>query len=290
MGTIADLTKFLDDQLKAIGIEQSECRAERERILDHLTGTRSAQRMADPSRLVEEEIFEKAKAVLQERKARMPLQYILGETHFYGERFLLRRGVLIPRADTETLVEAFIEYFGTERVRTLALGEIGIGSGIISVSLLKKIPAARAYACDISSDAIEVSKENGALNAVSDRLILSLSDWREWLPTVSERLDALLSNPPYIPESDAESLASEVRDYEPHCALFGEGKDGLDFYRELAKLDGIKFRRQIPVFLEVGDGQAAAVSAILAENNWRGIQCHKDMNGVDRVVSAISPP
>lgn len=289
MGTIADLTKFLDDQLKAIGIEQSECRAERERILDHLTDTRPAQRIADPSRLLQDEVFERAKDVLRERQARVPLQYILGETHFYGERFLLRRGVLIPRADTETLVEAFIEYFGTERVRTLTIGEIGIGSGIISVCLLKKIPAAKALACDISSEAIEVSKENAALNAVGERLSLSLSDWREWLPTVSEKLDALLSNPPYIPESDAETLAPEVRDYEPRSALFGSGDDGLDFYRELAALSGVKFRRQIPIFLEVGDRQAAAVSGILAENKWVGIQCQKDMNGVDRVVSAISP-
>ncbi|MBX9572467.1 MAG: peptide chain release factor N(5)-glutamine methyltransferase [Candidatus Obscuribacterales bacterium] len=289
MGTIADLTKILDDQLKAIGIEESEWRAERERILDHLTETRLAQRMADPQKELPIEIFERAEGVLKQRQGRVPLQYILGETYFYGMKFLLRSGVLIPRADTETLVEAFIEYFGTERVRSLTLGEIGIGSGIISVCILKQIPSARSLACDISQEAIDVSQQNADLHAVGGRLSLSRMDWREWLPGVSERLDAIVSNPPYIPQSLLPSLAPEVREHEPASALFGAGDDGLDFYREFAALEGTKFRRQIPVFLEVGDRQAEAVSAILADKKWVGIQCHKDMNGVDRVVSAISP-
>lgn len=290
MGTIADLTKILDDQLQAIGIEAAELRAERERILDHLTATKSAQRVADPARLLEDSVFEQAACLMEQRQARVPLQYILGETYFYGLRFALRPGVLIPRADTETVVEAFIEYFGTERVRNLSIAEIGIGSGIISVSLLKKIPAARAFACDISSEAIKISAENAALNEVADRLVLAQADWRDWLPSVSEKVDAIVSNPPYIPQSQSPTLAPEVRDHEPAVALFGGGDDGLDFYREFAALNGVKFRRQIPVFLEVGDTQAASVSAIFDEHNWRGIQCQKDMNGVDRVVSAISPP
>ena len=162
--------------------------------------------------------------------------------------------------------------------------EIGIGSGAISVSLLAIFPGLTIVACDVEKLAIETAAANALEHGVSARLKLVLGDWREVLPG---DLDAIVSNPPYIPRADRPTLEPEVAEWEPDIALFGDDQDGLSFYRAIAKFgkshlkDGHGF-----VVVEVGDGQAARVAAALADWNWLEPSIYKDVNGLQRVVAA----
>lgn len=330
--TFAELSRYLQSKLLALGIVESEAQAESELIVASLSKMSLAERMKDSQKNVSPELKEKCEEILARRTRREPIQYCLGETYFYGLRFLLRKGVLIPRADTETLVDVAAKYFsellsrdsaggsvalGTARESAagsatgpafkpdpapLLVGEIGCGSGIISIALLKKIPLLNISACDIAPEAIEVSRVNAELNELSTgsagvpsasgpppRLQLSCQDWREWIRSFDHSLDALVANPPYIPRSDSAALAPELTQWEPEIALFGGGADGLDFYREFAELAPHAFRTPARVFLEIGIEQANLVADIFCAGNWRVAGLDMDLNNIARVISLIPP-
>lgn len=285
--TVIGLTLLIERELSTVGLDEHELAAEREIILEHLTGKRREARLREPDGVLDAAIARKADSILARRKKREPLQYILEETYFYGLRFELKHGVLIPRADTETLVELVLKNY-TAQSATL-IGEIGTGSGIIAVSLLKNLPGARIWACDLSERAEEITLKNANLHGVSERLQFQLCDWKVWLQNLSGKLDCLVSNPPYIAAALESSLEAEVRLYEPRLALFGTGADGLGFYREFAELAPLSLHPSAPIFLELGFGQSSPVSEIFAKQGWNDISLHKDMNGIERVLSARRP-
>jgi release factor glutamine methyltransferase len=281
---VGELSRFIERRLQAAGIEESECRAEAEIILTEASGLCLADRLKDPDRILPAESLAKISAVLCRRKEREPLQYCLGETHFYGMRFLVRHGVLIPRADTETLVEAALTHLRASSPAA-RLAEIGTGSGIISIAILKELPAALVVACDISAAAVELTQANAELNGVGSRLSVSCADWRDWLKVQSPPLDALVANPPYIARQDRETLAPEIRLWEPEQALFGSDEDGLGFYRELSRMSDLPLESGARLFLEIGAGQAEAVEQIFSESRWRLAETYRDLSGKIRVVS-----
>ena len=240
--------------------------------------------MLRASEPVEESQLTQIEAVIEKRERRMPLQYALGYGWFLGRRFAVQRGVFIPRTDTESLVEVAklkIESCGLQNAR---IGEIGIGSGAISVSLLAIFPGLRIVACDVEKLAIETAAANAREHGGCDRLELLSGNWRDVLPG---ELDAIVSNPPYIPRADGPTLEPEVAEWEPDVALFGNDLDGMSFYRDIARFgkahlkDGRGF-----VVVEVGDGQAASVAAEFASCNWLEPSIYKDVNGLQRVVTA----
>ncbi len=284
--TLAELTKFLESELSLLGLEDSECRAECDLILTHLSGWRQAERLRRAEQELDNSLLARAREIIERRKQREPIQYCLGETYFYGLRFLLRPGVLIPRADTETLVEAAVKHFkGRFGAKSeFHIGEIGIGSGIISIAFLKQLPNATISACDISSDAISVAADNAALHNVSARLKIDCCDWKGWLGSQS-KLEGVLANPPYIPASLRETLAAEVKDWEPAVALFGGGDDGLGFYRDFARLAPAALAEGGTVFLEIGFDQSEAVKDIFMGCGWAHAGTYMDLNGIARVLS-----
>lgn len=223
---------------------------------------------------------DKIKQLLYKRgKERKPLQYLLGEWEFYGLPFKVDERVLIPRPDTEILVEQ-CKYIllDLEKPRVL---EIGVGSGAISIALAKEITDATIFGVDISSDALEVAEENKKLNKIGESLKLIKSDL--FSNIMEKEFNLIVSNPPYISQDEYEELMPEVKRYEPKIALT-DGKDGLFFYKTITK--EAKDYLVIGGFLafEVGYNQAEEVIGIMKKENFEIVTVVKDYSGIDRVV------
>lgn len=278
MLSVAELQKIARRELSVLPLEESEREAELDLVLDKLTGLTCFKRLAYPDHKLDESILSNLAEIIERRKKREPIQYILGEAHFYETTFMVRPGVLIPRADTEVLVTAMSQHQKSGKI-----GEIGIGSGIISISHLLERPGCYASACDISAEAISVAAENSKRHGVEDRLKLFNCDWKEWLRLEGKTLDLLVSNPPYIPLGQKAELAPEVKDWEPETALFC-GEDGLDFYRELAELASSSLRAETPIFFEIGFGQSKLIKDIFDKCDWMVFAVLPDLNAIERVM------
>ncbi len=225
------------------------------------------------------------KAVVKRRAEREPYQYIAGTQEFYGLDFAVTPDVLIPRPETEILVEAAIKEL--KEVDAPKFCEIGVGSGCIAVSILANAQNAKAVGVDVSEKALAVARANAESNGVADRLDLRISNIFE--NVLEEDFDAVISNPPYVPTPDIEGLPSEVRLFEPHTALDG-GIDGLDIVRNIVN-DSSKYLKPYGLlFLEIGWNQSGKVKAMLSENVWQEINFLPDLQGISRIVAAKLAP
>lgn len=207
-----------------------------------------------------------------------PLQYLLGKWEFFGLPFYVGEGVLIPRQDTETLVETVLKIKLPENPKILDLCS---GSGCIAVSLALKIKNADVTAVEISDKAAEYIKKNAELNN-TDLNIVKDDVLSEKTAEIFSGIDAIVCNPPYLTADDMKSLQKEVT-FEPETALFG-GKDGLDFYRNITKLWKDCLKSGGILAYEIGMGQEDAVMKILEENNFINIEMTEDLSGIIRVV------
>jgi len=283
MNSLAELKDGIFVELMKLGIEAGEAKKEAQMIVAHATGCDTVQQILQHDQPLPATALKAASELLELRKLRVPIQYALKEAWFMGWRFAMEPGVFIPRSDTEALVQAVITLVHNKRQGSVALAEIGIGSGAIAVSLLKALPQCKIFATDICDKAAQLADKNARAHQVSDRLKIKCEDWRAALP---QNLDGIVSNPPYIPLNLSSTLAPEVLDHEPHQALFGTGDDGLDFYRQIAAVAPVHLRAGGFLALEVGDGQSAEVCRILGEGEWIAISTLLDMNGSIRVVTA----
>lgn len=225
--------------------------------------------------------------VIERRLAGEPIQYITGEAEFYGLPFHVNRDVLIPRPETEHLVEKVIALAREPRlddaIPELRIVDVGTGSGAIAVALAHALPFAQITATDISPAALVVANANAARNGVADRVRILEGDLLE--PVVGEHFDIVVSNPPYVPEGDRATLDVEVRDYEPAQALIA-GEDGLAIYHRLIPA---AFGALVPggyLALEIGYGQRAGIEALLAHEGFEGIEFISDLHGIPRVAVA----
>ncbi|GIQ70837.1 peptide chain release factor N(5)-glutamine methyltransferase [Xylanibacillus composti] len=224
---------------------------------------------------------------LRRKAAGEPVQYIIGEQEFYGRPFQVNPHVLIPRPETELLVEAALAWGRAWRPGLVA--DIGTGSGIIPITLALEEPAWELSASDLSADALTVARENAARHGVSGRISFYEGDLLE--PWLERHLvpDLLISNPPYVPLADEQQMSPEVAEHEPPTALYG-GHDGLELYRRLA--EQLKLLPRLPdwIGLEVGEGQAGEVADMLqglaesAGEIKRSVRVIQDLAGIDRHV------
>lgn len=217
----------------------------------------------------------------------MPVQYIIGHEEFYGRKFKVNSEVLIPRPETEELVEGAItrvkRLFPNEQ--TLQLIDIGTGSGAIAVTLALEAPFLEVTATDLYSPSLQVAKEN-AQRLGANKIKFIQGDLLAPFLETKEKFDIVLSNPPYIPESDEESMSDVVTKHEPHRALFA-GNDGLEIYRQLGEQLPLVLKKQSLVGFEVGAGQSSAVSSILQSKfPTARVEVVYDINGKDRMVFA----
>jgi release factor glutamine methyltransferase len=210
-----------------------------------------------------------------------PIQYITGEAEFYGLPFHVTPEVLIPRPETEHMVEKVLEmaaHFAEPRIV-----DVGTGSGIIAIAVAHKLPAATITAIDLSSGALVIAKENAQRNGVAGRIRFLEGDLLA--PVAEERFDIAVSNPPYVPLSEQASLAVEVRDYEPALALFA-GDDGLEVYRRLIPEGFAALTPGGYVAFEIGYGQETAIRGLLADAGFERIEFVPDLRGIARVACA----
>jgi release factor glutamine methyltransferase len=210
-----------------------------------------------------------------------PVQYITGEAEFYGFTLQVNRSVLIPRPETEHLVERVIQLAaGFARARIV---DVGTGSGALAIALAHNLPQAAVTAVDISASALEVARGNAERHGVAGRIRFLEGDLLK--PVAGERFDIVVSNPPYVPERDRDSLTVEVRDYEPAQALFA-GEDGLGAYRRLVPDAWAVLVSGSYLALEIGCGQEAEIRALLAGRGFQAIQFLGDLQGIPRVATA----
>ncbi len=217
------------------------------------------------------------------RAAREPLAYIVGHKEFYGLEFEVNPAVLIPRPETELLVEAALNVLRDKPLARVL--DLGTGSGAIAIAIAVGAPGATITATDISAPALEVARRNARWHGCAQRIEFVLGDCFAALPCSHRKFDLLVSNPPYVREDEMARLQPEVARYEPPTALLG-GKDGLDFYRRIAAEVGSHLTAASEVILEVGAGQAADVARALEAGGCRTLEMLRDLAGHERVVRA----
>jgi release factor glutamine methyltransferase len=223
-------------------------------------------------------------ALVERRMAGEPIQYIIGETEFYGLPFRVTRDVLIPRPETEHLVEKALEL--AVGFQALRIVDVGAGSGAIAISLACKLPQAAVTATDLSSPALAIARQNAERNGVSSRIRFLRGDLLA--PVKEEQFEIVVSNPPYVPAGDRASLAVEVREYEPALALFAGG-DGLDVFRRLIPAAFATLTPGGFVALEIGFGEAQAIAGLLMDAGFESIEFVPDLQNIPRVACARRP-
>jgi len=217
---------------------------------------------------------------MKRRTHREPVQYILGETEFYGLPFKVSPDVIIPRPETELLVDAAIEYIRPNKDQLLKILDIGTGSGCIAISVANQFPDCSVWAIDKSAAALEVAKKNADANEVTIHFIEG--DIFRNLPSLPTKFDIILSNPPYVALTDISKLEPEVRDFEPKGALFS-GEDGLDFYRKFIDVAPELIEKNGKIFLEIGYNQSNPLREIFTKANF-DVQFKQDYNQIERIL------
>jgi release factor glutamine methyltransferase len=258
-----------------------------ELLLAHLLKKKRMQLYLEFERDLDEATLVKLREMVKRRVAGEPLQYITGETEFCGLKFMVDKRVLIPRPETELLVEVVAGRLKTEdgrRKGEVRIVDVGTGSGCIAIALAKKLPEAEITAIDVSKEALEVARGNAALHQVEKKVRFLEGDLLEALPSSFE-VDAIVSNPPYIADGELAKLPKEVRDFEPVRALTA-GEDGLKVIRRLV----MNARRVLSasgfVALELGAGQREAVEEFFGQQGHEVVEVVKDLQGHERVIVA----
>jgi len=264
--------------LQNAGCDSPELDAEL--LLASVLGWDRARLLAHPDRVLDESEQASWLAVLARRQGREPLAYILGHREFYGLDFVVDRRVLIPRPETELIVEHVLAW-ARPRAARLALADVGTGSGCIAVALATELPGATIYALDASAHSLKVAALNAARHALGEQVTLLQSDLLEQLP---QPVDAIVANLPYVRSDELPSLQPEIREHEPQAALDG-GQDGLGPIRNLLAQANQHLGPAGAVFLEIGAEQGMAASEIARQHFPNGtVQVLPDYAGLDRVL------
>jgi release factor glutamine methyltransferase len=220
--------------------------------------------------------------IIQKLKSNQPIQYILGETEFYGLKISVNENVLIPRPETEELVDWIIKENKKQKVSIL---DIGTGSGCIAIALKKNIQSSTIIAIDVSTEALNLAKENAILNNVDiDFRKVSILDKNEW--KMLQDIDIIVSNPPYILEKEQTLMEKNVIEFEPHLALFVPDDDALLFYRSIVEFASEKLKPNGKIYFEINEEMGNAISNLLSDNNFKNIVIKKDLRGKDRMIKA----
>lgn len=270
---------FLMGMQKLKEAQIGEAQLDARLLLEEVCGTDHNTLLCHGDREVSEAEEEKYRRALEQRAVHVPLQHLLGYQDFMGLRFQVNEYVLIPRQDTEILVEEAMRYLH-DGMRIL---DLCTGSGCILLSLLHYSNDCEGVGVDISKEALQVAVQNAELLGIKADFLKS-----DLYEKVTGKFDLLVSNPPYIERAVIPTLMEEVREYDPYIALDG-GEDGLDFYRRIIGGAQDYLKRGGQILMEIGSGQAKAVSELLREAGFKEIDVCRDFAGLDRVVSGRLP-
>lgn len=228
--------------------------------------------------------------VLEDLKQQKPIQYILGETEFYGLPFKVNEHVLIPRPETEELVDLIIRSVTASAVgKSIKILDIGTGSGCMAISLAKNLPKAEVYALDVSNKALTMAKENAKGNNVDitfiEASILEASNWDLFFENTN--FDVIVSNPPYVRELEKQEIQPNVLDNEPHLALFVDDNNPLIFYKAITDFAVKKLKPNGKLYFEINQYLGEETKQLLVEANFENVELQKDLNGNDRMLKGI---
>ncbi len=273
--------RWAQERLADVGIE--EARWEARCLWQNISGLDWHDLLVRGGEALVEADWRRLRSAVEERAAGRPLQYILGSWDFFGLSFEVGEEALIPRQDTEVLVEAALPYV-SDGGRIL---DLCTGSGCILISLMHARPEAEGVGADISAEALALARSNG------QRLLAGRQRQPRWLESdlfsrVEGRFSLIISNPPYIPSGHIDGLMAQVRDFEPRLALDG-GEDGLDFYRKISRLAPEHLEPGGALFLEIGHDQQEAVMGLLEEAGFGRVSGLRDLAGLPRVVFGFWP-
>jgi len=228
--------------------------------------------------------------LIARRKAGEPVAYIIGKKEFYGREFKVTRDTLIPRPDSETIIDAALGYFALTlpspvNGRGLKILDLGTGTGCLLLTLLKEFPHSSGFGVDISGAALIVARENSVNLGLGDRVEFVSCRWGEEsiIEELGKKFDLIVSNPPYIRKSDFANLALEVKNFEPHVALDG-GEDGVFCYRELLPQVARMLEDDGIALIEIGKNQKPDLLEIINKNNLSLVAAHKDLAGIERCL------
>lgn len=251
-------------------------------VMEHITGKKKIDRLLDKQEILPNELLAKLDHITQELNTHRPVQYVLGEAWFAAMKFYVNEHVLIPRPETEELVEWIVEESQNSKFKIQNILDIGTGSGCIPVALKKKLPRLSITSVDVSKEALEVAGQNAVILGVDISLLnidfLNENNWDQ-LPV----FDIIVSNPPYIKQSESGSMAKNVLDFEPGIALFVPDEDALLFYRKIADFAKTHLSEQGSIFLEINEKLSKEVITLF-ENKRYHAELRKDLQGRDRMV------
>jgi len=278
--TILEAINLSAEYLNGKGIESARTNAEI--LLAFILGCKRLDLYLAFERPMNENETIQYRSLLKRRASFEPLQYITGSVEFYGLIFKVNKNVLIPRPETEILVEKILtDIEGKENITLL---DIGCGSGCIGISLAAKLPGSKIICTEVNEDAINLAKENSVINKVEDKMKFLihniLCNELEMFP----EFNIIVSNPPYVSLDEYKTLQKEIVNYEPENAVT-DGKDGFTFFRAITAKAKSKLRKNGRLYFEVGEGQYQKVSEIMKDNSFENISVVKDYQNINRIIT-----
>ncbi|MEC7863682.1 MAG: peptide chain release factor N(5)-glutamine methyltransferase [Bacteroidota bacterium] len=275
METVGNIIPAFRKELSSI-FEEREVVSWAYLSVEHLLGYSRSDYIVHANKSIDVKISDKFKQIIIDLKTKKPLQYILGETEFYGFKLKVNKDTLIPRPETEEIVDWVLK----ENFKSAL--DIGTGSGCIAIALAK-YSNANISAIDISRDALKIAKENAILNNV--KVVFTQQDIFQ-IKTLT-KVDLIVSNPPYILNFEKANMQANILEHEPHLALFVANEDPLAFYKKIADLATKSFRGKGKLFFEINEQFANELIAILTQRGFVDIELKKDINDRDRMIKAI---
>ncbi len=248
-------------------------------IAEHVCGINYTQFVLRKNEKIPDSERKEIESIVQRLKSFEPLQYILGETEFYGLKLNVNPSVLIPRPETEELVQWILSY---EKNKTPKIIDIGTGSGCIALALKSEIPDSQVFAVDVSEKALETAAENAAKYQLKVEFIHA--DILHWRSGIWEKYEVIVSNPPYVRELEKARMHSNVLEFEPASALFVSDSDPLIFYREIAKFALQNLKTGGSLYFEINEYLGAEMTGLLSDLGFRNIQIKIDLQGKNRML------
>jgi len=270
------------ERLIRAGIPPDQAGIDAEVLIRHVLGWDRAKYLASRHEPLPSTASFPFEAALAERERRVPVAYITGHREFWGLDFDISPAVLIPRPESELIVEAALTFLSDAKAR-LRIADVGTGSGCLAVSLAYERPHATLLATDVSEDALAIARRNAERHGVSGRIRFARTSF---LTDIQGPFDLIVANPPYVPRSHQATLSPDVRDHEPAVALFGRGEDGLDDVRELLEQSATRLAPSGRVMMEFGYGQGDAVRAGAERAGLDIVDILRDLQGYERTLIA----
>ncbi|HCN84544.1 MAG TPA: peptide chain release factor N(5)-glutamine methyltransferase [Sphingobacteriaceae bacterium] len=285
--TIAEAEKTFIIQLKSI-YDTEEAKGMAFQVIHHLTGISKSHFLLNKNETIPEENILSIIRIMEELKTGKPLQYVLGETEFYGLKFKVNSSVLIPRPETEELVDWVLKEITKSQIpnpKSQIILDIGTGSGCIAISLKKHLPQSKVYALDKFQAALEIAGHNAVLNQTKISFIQAdLLKEPELIPNLNYSI--IISNPPYITDKEKQQMHTNVLEHEPHSALFVADNSPLIFYERIAVFAKTHLTENGLLFFEINERFGKETVSLLEKEGFNNIELKKDLQGKHRMIKA----